>query len=207
MKILCLLLGVCAAAPAHGAALRTMTTLEGPHVFLRDLFRDAGINADRMLGPGPAPGGRIVVEARQLKAIAKQYEVDWQPVSSADRAMLEWPGRPLSREDALAAVRSALVARGASPDCDVTIPGFNPPVIPLSGVSAPAVTQLDYDRELGRFTAMLSMTGEAMEPISVRISGEVADVIEMPVAAARLSTGAVLGSDDVRMARVRVSSL
>ena len=46
--------------------------------------------------------------------------------------MLEWPGRPLRREDALAAVRDALVARGAAPDCDIELPGFNPPVIPLS---------------------------------------------------------------------------
>ena len=30
---------------------------------------------------GPGPGGRIIVEARQLKAIAKQYGVDWQPDS------------------------------------------------------------------------------------------------------------------------------
>src|SRR5215213_2316504 len=84
---------------ADAATLRNMTTLHAAVVRLSDLFDNAGSNADRVLGPGPGPGGRIVVEARQLKAIAKQYEVDWQPVSSADRAMLEWPGRPMRRED------------------------------------------------------------------------------------------------------------
>ena len=77
-------------------------------------------------------------------------------------AVLEWPGRPLQREEVLAAVRAALVAQGAAPDCDVEIPGFTPPIVPLSGVSAPVVTQLDFDRDLGRFTAMLSVTGEGM---------------------------------------------
>src|ERR1700686_3996520 len=117
MKPLYFLLSFCMIAPAQGASLKTVVTLQGPRVFLRDLFDDAGANAARVLGPGPGPGGRIVVEARQLKAIAIQYGVDWLPVSSADRAVLEWPGRPLKREEALAAVRSALVARGAAPDC------------------------------------------------------------------------------------------
>ena len=205
MRRCCLLLVLFALAPAHAAVLRTETTLKGPRVYLRDLFVDAGINADRVLGAGPGPGSRIVVEARQLKAIARQYGVDWEPVSSADRAVLEWPGQPLRREDALSAIRAALVARGAAADCEIELPGFNPPIVPLNGVAAPVVTQLDFDRELGRFTALLSIGGPTMEPTALRISGEVADVIAVPVAVMRLSAGAVPGPDDIRIARVRVN--
>jgi flagella basal body P-ring formation protein FlgA len=212
MKPSYLLLGCCLIAPlgippAHAAALKTRTTLHGPQVYLRDLFEDAGGNADRLLGPGPGPGGRIVVESRQLKAIARQYDVDWQPVSHADRAVLEWPGRPLERAEVLSAVRAALVAQGASPDCDVVIPGFNPPIVPTAGASAPVITQLEFDRDLGRFTAMLSVTGDGIEPISTRLSGEVADVIELPVAVARLIAGSIAGPDDIRLARVHVTSV
>lgn len=207
MKSLYLLLGCCLLAPANAAVLKTRTTLHGPQVYLRDLFEDAGSNADRLLGPGPGPGGRIVVESRQLRAIAQQYDVDWEPISHADRAVLEWPGRPLERADVLAAVRAALVAQGAAPDCDIVIPGFNPPIVPVSGVSAPLITQLEFDRDLGRFTAMLSVTGDGMEPISSRLSGEVADVIEVPVAVTRLTAGSIAGPDDIRMARVHVTSV
>jgi len=66
---LALLLGAMAAAQA--ASLRNVTTLHGPLVYVRDLFDDAGPNADRVLGPGPAPGDRIIVEAPQLNAIAR----------------------------------------------------------------------------------------------------------------------------------------
>jgi len=207
MKILALFLGLCLTVPAHGAVLRTMTSLHGPTVYLHDLFDDAGVNADRVLGPGPGPGGRIVVEARQLKAIARQYGVDWQPASSADRAVLEWAGRPLRREDTIAAVRAALVTQGAARDCEVAIPGFTPPMVPETSTSAPIVTQMDYDHENGRFTAMLSVTGDGMEPISVRIEGEVADMIDLPVAVVRMPAGAIPGPEDVRMARVRVASV
>jgi flagella basal body P-ring formation protein FlgA len=193
--------------PANAAVLKTRTMLHGPQVYLRDLFEDAGANADRLLGPGPGPGGRIVVESRQLKAIARQYDVDWEPISHADRAVLEWPGRPLEREAVLAAVRAALVAQGAAPDCDIVIPGFNPPIVPVAGASAPLITQLEFDRDLGRFTAMLSVTGDGMEPISTRLSGEVADVIELPVAVTRLTAGSIAGPDDIRMVRVHVTSV
>jgi flagella basal body P-ring formation protein FlgA len=93
------LLAFClASAHAEAAAtLRTMTTLHASVVRLSDLFDDAGANADRVLGPGPGAGGRIVVEAAQLGAIARQFGVDWRPGSSADRAVLDRPGRPMRR--------------------------------------------------------------------------------------------------------------
>ncbi len=207
MKILYLTAGLCLASQAGAATLRNVTSLEGPRVYLRDLFMDAGDNANRVLGPGPGPGGRIVVEARQLKAIARQFSVDWDPVSSGDRVVLEWPGRPLRREDVLSSLRSALVAQGAASDCEIEIPGFAPPLVPVNGAAAPDVTQLDYDRDLGRFTATISVAAEGMEPIRVRIGGQVADVVAVPVAVARLPAGAIPGPGDVRMARVHVAAV
>ena len=65
-------------AHAQAATLRAMTTLHASVVRLSDLFDDAGANADRVLGPGPGAGGRIVVEAAQLGAIARQFGVDWR---------------------------------------------------------------------------------------------------------------------------------
>jgi flagella basal body P-ring formation protein FlgA len=207
MKPHYLLLACCLITPAQGSVLKTATTLRGPQVYLHDLFDDAGVNADRVLGPGPGPGGRIVVEARQLKAIARQYEVDWRPISSADRAVLEWPGRQLKREVILAAVRAALIAQGAAPDCDLEIPGLNPPIVPVSGSSAAIVTQLDYNSELGRFTANLSVTADGMDPIPIKLNGAVSDVIELPVTVVRLPAGAIPGPDDVRMARIHVATV
>jgi flagella basal body P-ring formation protein FlgA len=207
MKPIHILLGLCIVAPAHAASLRPATTLQGARVYLRDLFDDAGANASIVLGPGPAPGARIVVEARQLKAIAVQYGVDWRPASGGDRAVLEWPGHPMKREDVLAVVRTALVAGGAAPGCDVELPGFTPPMIPLAATAAAVVTQLDYDQEQGHFSATLSVTGGGMDPLTMRIAGDVADVVELPVPVTRLRVGAVTGPDDVRMARVHVTSL
>jgi len=192
---------------AHGeaATLRPNTTLHASTVRLSDLFDGVDAKADRVLGPGPGPGGRIVVEAAQLGAIARQFGVDWRPASSADRAVLERIGRPLRRDDVMEAVRSALMAAGASADCDVDVAGFTPPLVPVEAVPRPVVSDLDYDASVGRFSAMLSVTGDGMEPLHLRIDGRVDDTIEVPVAATRLLAGGLLRPDDVRMARVRTT--
>lgn len=207
LRSLTALAALLAAVPAHAATLRPMTTLHGPTVFLRDLFDDAGRNADRALGTGPGPGGRIVVEAAQLNAIARQFGVDWRAVSRGDRAVLEWPGRKLSREEALDAVRAALTSAGASADCEIEMPGFTPPVVPFDAAPKPVVSQLDYDAGSGRFSAILSVTGEGMEPINTRIGGHVNETIALPVPTARLPAGTVLRPEDVHMARVLTSAM
>jgi len=195
-----------AIVPTEAATLRTMTTLHGPHVKLSDLFDDAGAKADLVLGPGPAPGGRIVVGSAQLTAIARQFAVDWRPASSADRAVLDWPGRPLPREAALGALREAIAASGVTPDnCEIDLAGFTSPVIPLDGTPHPLVSQLAYDRTTGRFTAMLSVTADGIDPITAPIAGRIDEMIELPVATAKLPAGTVLREEDLHLAHVRAA--
>jgi flagella basal body P-ring formation protein FlgA len=207
MRILMLLAGLLVCGQAQAASLRSMTTLHGPTVYLRDLFDDAGVGADRVLGPGPEPGGRIVVEAAQLNAIARQFNVAWRSVSRADRAVLEWPGRPLRKEEAIDAVRLAITAAGASDDVDIDLSGFTPPIVPAEVTPVATVSQLEYDSSSGRFNAALTLTDAGMNPIDTRISGRVDEVVEAPVALTRLLPDTVLRADDLRIARVRAATL
>ncbi len=197
----------CFTTATQAATLRTVTTLHAPVVRLSDLFDDAGVNADRVLGPGPGPGGRIVVEAPQLAAIARQFKVDWRPASPADRAVLDWPGRPMHREDALAAVKMALRGAGVSADSDVELTDFTPPLVPNDDAARPVVTDLQLDASSGRFTAVLSLAADAMQPVNMRVAGRVDDTVELPVAATRLPAGSVLRAEDVHMARVRTAAV
>ena len=192
---------------AEAATLRTKTRLHAPVVLLSDLFDDAGANALKVLGPGPGAGGRIVVEAPQLGAIARQFGVDWRSASSADRAVLDRLGRPLRRNEVVDAVRNALIGGGASADCDVELAGFTPPLVPLESDPRPVVSDLDYDATAGRFSAALSIAGEAMEPIHMRVTGRVDDTVELPVATTRLLAGSVLRVEDLHIARVHMSVL
>lgn len=195
------------AAPASAASLRSATALRAPVVVLADLFDDAGPRAGRVLGPAPAPGERIVVEAPQLAAIARQFGVDWRPAGPADRAVLERPGKLLPRAAVIAAVRDALPAAGAPADADLDLPGFEAPMIPAATVPDITVEQLDYDAGTARFTAALVVAGEGMAPLRLRISGRADAMVDGIVAARLLRPGTALAPGDVRVARIRATLL
>lgn len=191
------------AVPATAATLRGGTSLSSPSVRLSDLWD--GVDNDRAIGPGPEPGGRIIVEAAQLGAIARQFSVDWQPSSSSERIVLERPGRAFPREDALAALRTALTVAGISADADVEMPGFTPPLIPAESTGKAEVGQLDYNPVGGNFTAILSITAAGMSPAHVRLSGRIVEMVELPVAVRHMMPGDIIGAADVQMARLRAS--
>jgi flagella basal body P-ring formation protein FlgA len=207
MRPFLILAAALACGDCYAASLRSMSTLHGPLVFVRDLFDDAGPNADRVLGPGPAPGDRIIVEAAQLNAIARQFNIAWRSVSSADRAVLEWPGRSLRFDEAMEAVKAAVTAAGAPEDCEIDLPGFSPPTVPAEAKVSLAVAQMDYDGITRRFTASLSITAENMNPISMRVGGRVEEMVEAPVPLTRVLAETVLRAEDLRIARIRAALL
>ena len=195
------------AVPAHAATLRTLTTLAAPVVRLSDLFDDAGERADRVLGPAPAPGERIVVEAPQLAAIARQFGVDWRPASPADRAVLERPGRMLPRESITAPLLTALARVGAPADAALDLPGFEAPLVPSEAHPSVAVEQLDYEGPSGRFTAIVLIAGEAMASMRLRLAGKVQEVAHVLVPTHRLAAGSVLRAGDLVAASVPAGAL
>lgn len=207
MRIYILLVCLMAGMPALGASLKPVTTLSAPVVRLSDLFDDAGAEADRVLGPAPAPGGRIVVEAAQLAAIARQFGVAWKPFSRGDRAVLERPGRPMPREAINMAMRAALRGQGASEDVDIELPGLTPPLLPAGSLAEPEVTGLDHDRATGQFTAVLRVSGPDFSTIQMRLAGRTHAMAELVVPTRRVLTGEVLGVDDLRPARVRAETI
>ena len=194
-------------APPLAPVLKPMTTLDAPVVRVRDLFAHAGAEADRVLGPGPAPGGRIVVAAQQLAYIARRYEVDWRPGSPADRAVLARPGRRFSRVEALAALRPALAGAGAGTDARIALDRFDPPLVPTDTKVVVTVAAVAYDPGSGRFSAVLALSGARMAPVSLALAGTAQRMVAVPVAVAALPAGSVIGQGDLRIARRPVASL
>lgn len=195
------------ASPGVAATLRDSTTLDRPMVRIADLFDDAGLASDRVLGPGPAPGGRIVVEAQQLAAIARQFGVSWRANSPAARVVIDRPGRLVPREDVMTCLRAALVSAGASTDAEIDLPGFAAPLVALEAAPQPSIEQIDFDRTTGRFTASLAIatTGEPIQ--RMRLSGSVREMADEVVTTHRLLPGSVIGPGDLTVQRRPASPL
>jgi flagella basal body P-ring formation protein FlgA len=179
-----------------------MVTLQDALVRLSDLFDDLEPGTDRVLGPGPAPGGRIVVEAGQLGAIARQFGVDWRAASPSDRVVIDRPGRTLPRQEVLSALRASL-SNSYSPDAEIELPGFVPPLVAAESTPQVTIEQMDQDPD-GHFTALVAVFSEGLPPQKLRVVGRVQETVEVPVATRRLLPGTLLRPDDVRMARLRI---
>jgi len=204
------LLLLCTASTAQAAILRPMGNLTANTVKLSDLFDDLPASDDRVLGPGPAPGGRIVVEAAQLAAIARQFGVDWRPNSPGDRVVLERPGRMLSRDELTGPLRAALAGVGAPDDADLDIPGLVSPLIPVEAKAEISVEQLDYQgggSEGGKFTASVLISGAGISAQRLRVAGTVTEMVDLPALAHRLLPGAVIQQNDLQTIHVRASSV
>ncbi len=193
----------CCVGGVQAASLRPYRELSSGIVRLSDLFDALGDTVDRDLGPAPAPGDRIIVEAPQLAAIARDFGVAWRPISGAERAVLERGGVPMDQNLVLSALRRALLAAGAPADSDIDLPGFAPPVVPAGSAAQPDVSQVQYDAPSGRFAALLTVSAADVATIHLRLSGDVVGVARAAVLTRHVRPGAVLQAEDVRTARVR----
>ena len=202
MRTITIIAALLTAIPAAGATLRSATTVSGPEVRVADLFDDAGAEADRVLGPGPKPGGRIVVEAAQASAIARQFGVAWRPRSGIEQVVIDRAGVMVPREAITNAVRAALHEAGVGASIEVEIGGFVAPLVAPGSQPQIAVEQLDREPISGRFTASLAIAGPGEALQRMRLSGRTVEMTEAVVATHHLAAGEIIRPEDVRLQRI-----
>ncbi|TCZ53664.1 flagellar basal body P-ring formation chaperone FlgA [Roseicella aquatilis] len=197
-----------APAAAEPAVLRTQVIVTGTVVTLGDLFEHAGPRAAQVLGAAPLPGQRWMLEAPQLSLIARDFGVAWQPLSPAERAVVERPGRALRREQVADALLPELQALGARPELEVELTGFTPPFLPQEAPEPRlAFEGLAHDPAGHRFTATMLVVAEGMPPFRQRIAGRLAAMRSVVVAARALKADTVIGPADVTLLRLPTEGL
>ncbi len=205
MRNILLIVATICISPSEAAVLRNATTLHQSDVRVADLFDDAGPVGERILGTGPAPGGRIVVEAAQAAAIARQFGVAWRPNSGAERVVLDRPGRTIPRETILATLRRALRDDGNWQDADLTLGSFSTPLVPPESQPTLSVEQLDID-STGRLSATIGIEVDGEPRQELHLAGQVTEMMDAVVATRRLQAGQPLGPTDVRVQRVAANA-
>jgi flagella basal body P-ring formation protein FlgA len=183
--------------------LRDTTLIHSHDVRISDLFDNAGFVGERVLGAGPLPGTRIVIEAAQAAAIARKFGLIWQPASSGERVVIERPGRQLTRDDVDPSIRSALASKGAPVSSALEMPGFSPPIVSAEGTVSLIVEQPDYEPLSGRFTGTLVISGTDGPVQRLRISGRAIELVEVFVPLRHLAVGSILHREDFQTSHQR----
>lgn len=189
------------------ATIRPFETVDEPMVRLSDLFEGAGPRGVTVLGPAPAPGQRMVIEAAQLAAIARQQGIAWRPVAGAERVVVERPGRPVAREEVMAQLRAALHQQGLDAESTLELTAFSPPLVPMAALVQIAIEQASLEPQAQRFAATIAIVVEGMPTARMRVAGRVVAMMPMLVAGRRMQAGDVVQEADVRVIRVPASRL
>ena len=192
---------------AQAAMLRPFSQIDGGIVHLADLFDALGATPDRALGAAPAPGTRIVVNAPQLAAIARDFGVDWRPGSGGESAVVERRCDLLAADAVASALRASLEAQGAPPRSEIAMPSFEPVPLPVGANAEPQITQLAYDPSNGRFTALLTVDVPGLQAAQRRLSGQAIATADAAVPTHDLAAGGIVEAGDVRTIRVHASLL
>lgn len=182
---------------ALAASLRSETIITGDYIKLGDVF-DGVKNAEYILGPAPAPGKDMVLNARTLYKIASALDVDWSPSSSAEQLVLKREAVVVPETDMTAELESKI--RDSGVDEKFSIQYTNAPsalVLPFGSKQTLEITAFNFDPTNDTFNAVI-VSPSASNPIKrVSTSGRIERLIPVPVLTNSLRRGDVIGAMDI----------
>jgi flagella basal body P-ring formation protein FlgA len=206
MKSLILAVAIAAAAiatPVDAATLRALATVEDNLVRLGDLFDDLPNGGDIAVAYAPAPGRRLTFDAAALMELARTYRISWRPQSRFDRVIVERAGRVIQKSEIMTSLSNALKAEGdLKRDVEVELYGRNVEMsVPLEASSGLEVRSLSFDRQSGRFTAVIVAGSEG--GFRLPVSGRVHETSPVPVLRRAMAPGEIIRKDDIEIIRTR----
>ena len=192
------------AAEPSAVTLKSLALIEDDVVRLGDLFDGLGAAAETAVARAPEPGKTVELGARWLAALARGYELPWQPASRFERILVERHSRVIEAER----IQDELLLRLAaqSPQSDFQLSLDNPAleiVLPADADTSLAIRNLVYNPSNGRFRAQLVVPAEGPAVSQTAVSGRAVEMIEIPVLVESVAPGSEIRPSDIDWKRIR----
>ena len=199
-----------AAAIATGAAagltevrLKRDIIISGANIRLGDLFENAGLLANKIVGKAPAPGARTVYGSRQVSALARANGLVWRPRGRQPFIAVRRAGRRVPREVVLRELGQALIDAGAGEGLQIELANRDLALYSAEHeTAAVAVDIFDFDPRTARFRARIWLVGNNEEN-GIDVSGRAHRVIEVPVLRIPIAVNATIDGSDVEYRKIR----
>jgi flagella basal body P-ring formation protein FlgA len=198
MKSLSLALMLAAAAVTAGTADAATVIRIG------DLFEDVGASGDIAIANAPAPGRRTTFDVATLAEIARAYRLSWRPQSRFDRVVVERAGRTVHKPEIVARLADALRAEGMHSESEIELSTRHLEVaVALDAPATMEIRDLRFDRQTGRFSALLVVGGSDPSAQRVALNGRAHETTQIPVLRRMIGSGDIIRKDDLEMVRIR----
>jgi flagella basal body P-ring formation protein FlgA len=196
---------ILAATPVlAGPTLRAEVSVASDIVTLGDLVEGAGPAAATPVFRAPPLGKAGTIQAIRIEEAARAAGVTGIDLAGLSQVVVTRAGRRLAKSEIEDAVRESLRLRHGMDHPDLSL-AFDPDaafvVEPEAGTSL-KVTELAYDPKTRRVDVTLVVPGSratALKPI--RLTGQVLDMVDVPVLATDLQRGDEVKAADIRMER------
>ncbi len=182
----------------QASVLNSYVIVDGNTVKLGDIFTPAGPNAEHTVAYAPKPGQRAVFDSAWVSQVARAYRLNWRPTSQSTRVVVERAANLVDNDTLRAMLLESLAAKGADPDARVVLGNANLRLYMPTGIDPQlSVKQVTHDPLSGRFNASLSWVG-ATGGETIRLSGRLEAMSEVPVLSKRVMRGDTIRSDNIQ---------
>lgn len=182
--------------------LRPSVTVTGPTLSLADLVDGDNIPSDGLF-VAPRPGQSGTIRASRVVEAAQRAGIQTLLGDVTGGITITRRGRLIGSDLIDAALKQAIRAKGAleQPDYTLTNGATIPDLYVEDGIpDAPVVSDLKIDHDTLHFSASITVPGSmtlAKEPL--RLDGQIADLVDIPITTHVLNKNDVLSSGDIRI--------
>ena len=171
-------------------------------VRLSDVFNGVPSEIDRDIAQAPQPGKEVTYDVTVLVRLAKKYQLDWEPESSADHVVIKTASTRITAD----VIRDAVVKRvkeggliGTQKDLDIDVSFDNHALqidLPADHKGDFTLNNFDMDSINKHFHAdLVAETNSG--PFSLPLSGRILLKRNVPVLVRRLEAGTTIGALDL----------
>jgi len=195
--------------PGHAATLRPNVVVHDDTVRLRDIFDDAGKNADTVLFRAPAPGQSVVLPSNWLHKVARSYGVEWQPTPGFDEGRVSRSSNRITADMIVSELSRALEQKvGSRTRFEVALDNPSTEIhLPVQQQTTMVVRHLNFDPRSRRFAALIVAPDDRPGAVSQQVAGRVHEMVPVPILGKRLHNGDIIRESDVETRLRRADSL
>lgn len=191
----------------HSAAavnLRTNAIIDDNTIMLSDVFSGLPEGKDKALGPAPRPGKDMTLNARTLMRIAIALDLPWRPAHSGEYVVLSRAATVIDAEMIEQALQDEISESGVHGNYKLAFAGnLNEMILPLDAPANVEVQSLNVRQGQNRFEAVLVAPSKEDPLQTLRVSGALHRMIDVPVLIGAMRKGDVIGARDIEMISVR----
>lgn len=193
------------AMPLPAPTLKAQASVARAVVRIGDLIDHAGAVSDIAIFRAPDLGETGAVPAASVVEAARRHGLARIETNGLREVVVTRPAREIDREEIKRQIVNALAVNfgaAVADDLTVTFDQGTPSLLVEETGGAPRIVRARYDRYSGRYDVTFALPGSGMEtPRTARLTGTIAETVEVVVALRPLGRGDVIRADDVALER------